>query len=141
MPTPSIEDHLEKIYVLIEKKGYARAVDIAAELDVSPSSVTRMVQKLDDLGFANYERYRNITLTAKGKRIAKAMAEKHHLLENFLVLIGVNPDQVYEEVEGLEHYISKQTASCISGLVNFINEHPEIKEAYFSYREGLELNG
>ena len=47
MPTPSMEDYLEKIYQLIDKKGYARATDIAEALEVNPSSVTKMIQKLD----------------------------------------------------------------------------------------------
>ena len=48
MPTPSMEDYLERIYQLIEDKGYARVSDIAEHLDVHPSSVTKMVQKLDE---------------------------------------------------------------------------------------------
>ena len=47
MPTPSMEDYIEQIYILIERKGYARVSDIAENLSVHPSSVTKMVQKLD----------------------------------------------------------------------------------------------
>jgi Mn-dependent DtxR family transcriptional regulator len=47
MPTPSMEDYIEQIYNLIEEKGYARVSDIAEGLSVHPSSVTKMVQKLD----------------------------------------------------------------------------------------------
>jgi Mn-dependent DtxR family transcriptional regulator len=48
VPTPSMEDYLEKIYMAIEHKGYARSVDIASSLGVLPSSVTKMMQKLDE---------------------------------------------------------------------------------------------
>ncbi|EUJ27076.1 manganese transport transcriptional regulator [Listeria grayi FSL F6-1183] len=58
MPTPSMEDYIEKIYSLIEKKGYARVSDIADELFVHPSSVTKMVQKLDKDEYLVYEKYR-----------------------------------------------------------------------------------
>ena len=46
MPTPSMEDYIEQIYILIERKGYARVSDIAENLSVHPSSVTKMVQKV-----------------------------------------------------------------------------------------------
>ena len=48
LPTPSMGDYLEKIYNTIEQKGYARSIDIASLLDVLPSSVTKMMQKLDE---------------------------------------------------------------------------------------------
>ena len=53
MPTPSMEDHIEQIYLLIEEKGYARVSDIAEALCVLPSSVTKMVQKLDKDDYLN----------------------------------------------------------------------------------------
>lgn len=71
MPTPSMEDYIERIYILIETKGYARVSDIAEELDVHPSSVTKMIQKLDKSEFVNYERYRGFMLTEKGKKLAR----------------------------------------------------------------------
>ena len=66
MPTPSMEDHIEQIYLLIANKGYARVSDIAEALSVLPSSVTKMVQKLDKDGYLVYEKYRGLTLTPKG---------------------------------------------------------------------------
>lgn len=71
MPTPSMEDYLERIYMLIEEKGYARVSDIAEALEVHPSSVTKMVQKLDKSDYLVYERYRGLVLTAKGNKIGK----------------------------------------------------------------------
>ena len=67
LPTPSMEDYLEKIYNTIEQKGYARSVDIASSLDVLPSSVTKMMQNLDENNWGIYEKYRGFTLTDKGK--------------------------------------------------------------------------
>ncbi len=69
MPTPSMEDYLERIYQLIESKGYARVSDIAETLEVHPSSVTKMVQKLDKQEYLVYEKYRGLILTAKGKKL------------------------------------------------------------------------
>ncbi len=68
MPTPSMEDYLIEIYLLIEEKGYARSVDIANALHVTPSSVTKMIQKLDDSGYILYEKYRGIITALRQKR-------------------------------------------------------------------------
>ncbi|MFC4323302.1 transcriptional regulator MntR [Litchfieldia salsa] len=132
LPTPSMEDYLEKIYITIEEKGYARSVDIASSLGVLPSSVTKMMQKLDDVDLGIYERYRGFILTDKGKRLAKKLVEKHQMLEEFLQLIGVQDQNIYEEVEKLEHYISKETALCISSLLDFFVENPSIKDSYLT---------
>jgi Mn-dependent DtxR family transcriptional regulator len=140
LPTPSVEDYLEKIYLLIKDKGYARVVDIASSLNVLPSSATKMIQKLDEMGFGIYERYRGIVLTVKGKKLAKALAEKHELLEDFLRTIGVHEENIYEEVEGIEHHVSKQTAFCISSLISFFEDNPSVKESYLQYRKKLEEN-
>lgn len=138
LPTPSMEDYLEKIYLLIEEKGYARVVDIASSLNVLPSSASKMIQKLDETGYGVYERYRGIILTQKGQKVAKTLAEKHELLEQFLLMIGVHEPNIYQEVEGIEHHISKQTAFCISTLVEFFEEHPDIKKSYLQYRQKME---
>lgn len=71
MPTPSMEDYIEQIYNLIEEKGYARVSDIAEGLSVHPSSVTKMVQKLDRDEYLVYEKYRGLVLTPKGKKLVK----------------------------------------------------------------------
>lgn len=124
MPTPSMEDYLEKIYTLISEKGYARVSDIAEALSVHPSSVTKMVRKLDQNKYLVYERYRGLVLTAKGKKIGKRLVDRHDLLENFLEIIGVDKDQIYEDVEGIEHHLSWDSITCIEYLVQYFNEEP-----------------
>src|SRR6266516_2456998 len=59
-PSQSAEDYLERIHELSEEKGYARVVDIATSLQVKQASVTSMVQKLGELGYLNYEKYRGL---------------------------------------------------------------------------------
>ncbi|SFJ31923.1 transcriptional regulator MntR [Thermoflavimicrobium dichotomicum] len=128
MPTPSMEDYLENIYKLIEQKGYARVSDIAEALEVHPSSVTKMVQKLDQSKYLVYEKYRGLVLTAKGKKIGKRLVDRHHLLEQFLRLIGVNEEHIYNDVEGIEHHLSWDSITCIENLVDFLGKNPEIVE-------------
>ena len=128
MPTPSMEDHIEIIYSLIEQKGYARVSDIAEALSVLPSSVTKMVQKLDKDGYLIYERYRGLVLTPRGQKLGKRLLERHSLLEQFLHLIGVDEERIYEDVEGIEHHLSWNSIDRIADLVQLLEESPDVME-------------
>ncbi|GAA0135694.1 transcriptional regulator MntR [Paenibacillus sp. YSY-4.3] len=119
MPTPSMEDYLERIYKLIDEKGYARVSDIAEGLEVHPSSVTKMIQKLDKDEYVIYEKYRGLVLTSKGKKIGKRLVDRHHLLEEFLELIGVDEENIYKDVEGIEHHLSWDSITRIAALVDY----------------------
>ena len=125
-PTPSMEDHIEQIYLLIEQKGYARVSDIAEALAVLPSSVTKMVQKLDKDGYLIYEKYRGLALTPKGQKLGKRLVQRHELLEQFLRLIGVNEQLIYNDVEGIEHHLSWDSIDRIADLVQVMEENPDI---------------
>ncbi|MBN2909886.1 transcriptional regulator MntR [Polycladomyces sp. WAk] len=125
MPTPSMEDYLENIYKLIDQKGYARVSDIAEALDVHPSSVTKMVQKLDKDKYLVYEKYRGLVLTPKGKKIGKRLVDRHDLLEDFLRIIGVSEEKIYQDVEGIEHHLSWDSITCIEYLVEYFQRNPE----------------
>ena len=122
MPTPSMEDYIEQIYMLIEDKGYARVSDIAEALSVHPSSVTKMVQKLDKDEYLVYEKYRGLILTPKGKKIGKRLVYRHELLEQLLRIIGVKEENIYEDVEGIEHHLSWDAIDRVGDLVQFFEE-------------------
>lgn len=119
MPTPSMEDYIEQIHNLMESKGYARVSDIAEALLVHPSSVTKMVQKLDKDGYLNYEKYRGFILTSKGEKLGERLVYRHELLEEFLEVIGVDGDKIYEDVEGIEHHLSWNSIDRIGDLVQY----------------------
>lgn len=125
MPTPSMEDYIEQIYILIEDKGYARVSDIAENLQVHPSSVTKMVQKLDRDQYLNYEKYRGLILTPKGKKVGKRLVYRHELLEQFLEIIGVEGDRIYDDVEGIEHHLSWNSIDRIGDLVQYFDENKD----------------
>jgi Mn-dependent transcriptional regulator len=114
-----MEDYLERIYRLIDEKGYARVSDIAEGLEVHPSSVTKMIQKLDKDSYLIYEKYRGLVLTNKGKKMGKRLVERHHLLESFLQVIGVQEENIYRDVEGIEHHLSWDSITCIETLVEY----------------------
>lgn len=122
MPTPSMEDYIEQIYILIEDKGYARVSDIAENLSVHPSSVTKMVQKLDKDEYLIYEKYRGLVLTMKGKKVGQRLVYRHELLEQFLRVIGVKEELIYQDVEGIEHHLSWESIDRIVDLVQYFEE-------------------
>ena len=125
MPTPSMEDYIEQIYLLIEEKGYARVSDIAENLSVHPSSVTKMVQKLDHEDYLVYEKYRGLVLTPNGKKVGKRLVYRHELLEQLLRMIGVKEEHIYEDVEGIEHHLSWNSIDRIGDLVEYFAEDPK----------------
>lgn len=125
MPTHSVEDYLERMYNLINEKGYARVSDIADALEIQPPSVTHMLQRLDEEGYVEYEKYRGVTLTEKGEAVGRDIAERHRDLTTLLELLGVEDDElIFRDVEGIEHYLSPESMERIRALVDFAREHP-----------------
>ncbi|HEY4579348.1 MAG TPA: transcriptional regulator MntR [Savagea sp.] len=125
MATPGMEDYLEQIYIQLELRGEARVSDVAEALDVLPSSVTKMAQRLDKEGYAIYERYRGLALTEKGLKFGKKLVKRHDLLEEFLRLIGVEEENIYGDVEGIEHHLSWNAIDRITDLVEALETSPE----------------
>jgi Mn-dependent DtxR family transcriptional regulator len=122
--TQSIEDYLERIYELIESKGYARVSDIADSLKLSRPSVTIMVQRLSKLGFVVYEKYRGITLTAQGQEVARRIRCRHVILTEFFSLLGLDLEVVAKDVEGIEHHLSSQSLARLELIVKYWRKHP-----------------
>ncbi|GKV54849.1 transcriptional regulator MntR [Sporosarcina sp. NCCP-2222] len=125
MATPSMEDYIEQIYLQYEARGEARVSDVAEALAVLPSSVTKMAQRLDREGYLVYERYRGLELTEKGMKFGKKLVHRHELLEQFLRLIGVDEENIYRDVEGIEHHLSWNAMDRITDLVEAMEEDEE----------------
>ena len=122
----AVEDYLERILELINSKGYARVVDIAAALKISQASVTNMVQRLDADGLLKYEKYRGLILTSAGKTLACKIAQRHQLLTDFLKLLGLDDRVIYHDVEGMEHHISASTLRAIEALTAQLRRRPAL---------------
>ena len=126
VPSQSAEDYLERIHELIEEKGYARVVDIASSLDVKQASVTSMVQKLSELGYINYEKYRGLILTDKGREVARRIQRRHETLSRFFSLLGLDPKTQQADIEGIEHHLSPETLACLADLAQYFEDHPDV---------------
>lgn len=123
--SPAVEDYLEQILRLINEKGYARAVDIAAALNISQASVTNMIKRLDVEGLLKHEKYRGMVLTETGEEIAKSITQRHQILTDFLNLFGLDEDLINRDVEGMEHHISAPTLKVIQELTALLQSAPD----------------
>ncbi len=122
----AMDDYLEQILHLIEDKGYARPIDLSNKLGISQASVTNMLIRLDEQGWVKHEKYRGTILTEDGKRIAKAIIDRHASLERFLKLFGVDDETIYRDVEGMEHHVSNATLNVIQSLTAELESDPEL---------------
>lgn len=140
MPTPvhpsqSAEDYLERIHELIQEKGYARVVDIASSLEVKQASVTSMVQKLGEAGYINYEKYRGLILTDKGREVALRIQKRHETLSRFFSLLGLDPATQRADIEGIEHHLSAETVDCLADLAQYFEDHPQVLKDFIRARK------
>src|SRR5438270_12594756 len=108
-PSQSAEDYLERIHELIEEKGYARVVDIASSLKVKQASVTSMVQKLGELGYLNYDKYRGLILTDKGRTVARRIHTRNETLSRYFSLFGLDAEPDRRGIEGSEPHTNTAT--------------------------------
>lgn len=108
--TISIQDYLKSIYELTENGESASTNALAKKLNISPPSVTGMVQKLASAkpALVEYQKHQGVTLTKEGRKAALEVIRHHRLLEAWLVqTLGYSWDEVHEEAERLEHVISE----------------------------------
>jgi Mn-dependent DtxR family transcriptional regulator len=126
----SVEDYLERIQELIETKGYARPIEIATALGIRQSSVTKMMQRLHERGYANYEKHRGLTLTREGEKVALQIRRRHRTVSEFLRLLGVDEKCLQRDTEGIEHHISPQTMKRLEAFVGYLRESPEVMEGF-----------
>ena len=113
--TPVIEDYLKAIYSLRQTGETVRTAALAARLNVKPPTVTAMLKTLADLNLIRYEPYRGVELTDAGEQIALEVVRHHRLIELYLVeALGFSWDEVHEEAEVLEHFISEKLEARIA---------------------------
>jgi DtxR family manganese transport transcriptional regulator len=107
--TETAEDYVEAVAEIAAETGSCRVVDLARRFGVSHVTVSRTIARLQEEGWVHTERYRPIKLTAQGKRLAKSSRERHEIVFNFLLAIGVDPSTAAIDAEGIEHHVSPQT--------------------------------
>ena len=127
------EDYLEIISELVDLKGYATTLDISRYMNVSPPSVTGMLQKLDENGYLEWEKYHGINLTEKGKQLANTIRQKHGILLDFFEILGVGIDIANQDVEGIEHHLNPKTIRQLRKFITFLKSNPKIIDEFCQF--------
>ena len=114
----SIEDYLEKILMLKKDQDLVRAIDIATFMSFSKASVSVALKKLKSYGYVIVdEKTGDIGLTEEGQRIAEATYERHLVVSQALMEIGVSEETAYEDACAVEHIISDETFDALKKVV------------------------
>jgi Mn-dependent DtxR family transcriptional regulator len=121
-----MEDYLEIIGELVELKGYATTLDISRYMNVSAPSVTKMLQRLDENGFLEYEKYHGINLTSKGIQVAEGIRQKHGILLEFFEILGIGNETANQDAEGIEHHLNPKTIKQLRKFITFLKANPKI---------------
>ncbi len=111
-----MENYLETILILTERTGRPRSIDVAEELKYSKPSVSVAFKKLRALGYIEVDTHGEIALTEEGLNIARSTYERHRILSECLMAIGVSEETAKEDACLVEHIISQETFDRIKQI-------------------------
>jgi len=112
------EDYVELIADLLDAVGEARVVDLAARLGVTAATVNSTLQRLVREGLVRKQRYRSIFLTEAGRALAEQARERHRVVRDFLLVLGIQRETAESEAEGIEHHIGTHTLAALKSFVD-----------------------
>ena len=125
MSNISKEDYLSAIYKYQDESGRIKPNIIAEKLGVSNAAVTDMLRKLSKEKYVNYEKYKSINLTEKGRAYARNMVRRHRIWEVFLnQVVGMPWDKVHDEAHRLEHSSSDELINRMEEMLEFPEYDP-----------------
>ncbi|MDD6269094.1 MAG: metal-dependent transcriptional regulator [Oscillospiraceae bacterium] len=119
----SAENYLETILILKKRMGEVRSIDIVNELSYSKPSVSIAMKNLRENGFVIVDKDGYIDLTEKGREIAETMYERHTIISNWLMFLGVEESTALEDACRIEHVIS---AESFEALKKHVYENKEL---------------
>ena len=114
----SAEDYLEAILMLKEERGYVRAIDVAEKLGVTKPSVSFASKRLRENGYITTDPAGMLVLLPPGLEIAERMYERHKLLTELLIGLGVSPETARDDACKIEHDLSEETFAAIRKHAN-----------------------
>ena len=113
----SAENYLETILILKNRKGLVRSIDIVNELEFSKPSVSVAMKNLRENGFIEIDDGGFISLLPAGQKIAETMYERHLIISNWLIEIGVNSETAVEDACRIEHVISAESFEAVKNYI------------------------
>jgi DtxR family Mn-dependent transcriptional regulator len=119
MLSAKMEDYLKAIYEITQREGEPVSTSSVAELlEVTPPTVTSMMEKLEERGLIEREKYSGAHLTREGETVALEVLRHHRLLETYLAeQLGYDWTEVHEEADRLEHHISEEFEQRVARLL------------------------
>ena len=109
----SAEDYLEAMLMLKEERGYIRSIDVAGKLNVTKPSVSYATKRLRESGYISFDPAGMIVLEPTGLEIAERIYERHRLLTELLIGLGVSPETAQDDACKIEHDLSAETFDAI----------------------------
>lgn len=109
----SAENYLETILILHNRLGMVRSIDIATELGFSKPSVSVFMKNLRENGYILVDKDGDITLTDAGRAIADKIYERHQMIAEILMALGVDEETAYRDSCKIEHDISDKSFECM----------------------------
>jgi len=133
----SLEDYLEVILKLEQAHKVARAKDIAEKMNVQRGSVTGALKNLKERKLINYEPYSFITLTPKGKKLAREISRRHAVLKDFLFnVLQIDVETAEATACRMEHAIDKKTLERLVCFIDYVHKFPKEGENWIkSFRK------
>ena len=113
----SVEDYLETILQLKKKLGQVRSIDIAREMNFSKPSVSVAMKNLREKAYITVSEEGHISLTESGKKRAENVLERHTILSDWLISIGVSQETALEDACKVEHDLSEESFEAIKKAV------------------------
>ena len=113
----SREDYLKTILMLELEKGTVRSMDVAKRLNVTRASVSNAVRTMKEDGFLAMDEHRMLCLTDLGRETAEQIYERHRVIRDVLILLGVEPEFAEEDACRIEHDVSGQTFDRLRELL------------------------
>lgn len=114
----SAENYLESILVIKNTKGFVRSIDIANDLGVSKPSVSVAMKNFREEGYITVDGDGNIDLTEKGLDIARRVYERHEIISEALMALGVSRETALDDSCKIEHVISEESFARIKEFLN-----------------------
>lgn len=120
--TESMEDYLEMIFRLSLSEGFARVNELAARLNVTPSSSSKMAAVLRENGLVEFEKYGVIRLTDRGKQRGEWLLHRHQVLVQFFGALG-DQEHALDLAEQVEHFLPEETVRQLNALTTFMEQN------------------
>ena len=111
-----LEDYVEAIQEISEIKGDVKNADLSIHFGVSQATINKNLKRLISSKLATSEPYRSIFLTDEGKKLATISKEKHEIVYQFLIKLGVSKKTAQYDSEGIEHHVSDETLKLMKNF-------------------------